>query len=215
MQHDIPYSGYHDPDGLGWRQRDLTPRVVYDQAYYDRVCGAIAHTTWATAAARLRLLDAVAGGETLLDYGCGAGQFAELARSKGWRATGYDLVPGPGPRMTDLSGYDGAFDVVTFFDSLEHLPDPVSVIRSLSPYWLMVSVPWCHLPYRQNWFLPWRHRKPGEHLWHWGRETLTTLLESCGYAVRLAGDIEDDYRGRLPGGESNILTVIARRKKAV
>jgi len=79
---------------------------------------------------------------SLLDVGAGGGEFVYVARRKGFEASGIEPNIGYSEfartnygvsvetlHLHELSG--GAFDVVTLFHVLEHLPDPVTTIESL------------------------------------------------------------------------------------
>lgn len=100
----------------------------------------------ATTRALGALLAAVAGvapvGATLLDIGCGAGAFLRIARAAGYRVTGLELNASLAQRARDTSGAEVVvgdagcttlagrrFDVVTVLDLIEHVPDPVGVLR--------------------------------------------------------------------------------------
>jgi SAM-dependent methyltransferase len=82
-------------------------------------------------------------GRSVLDVGCGAGGFAELAARAGATVAGVDaaarlidhahrLVPGGdfrvGP-MEHLPFADASFDVVTGFNAFQYAADPVAAIR--------------------------------------------------------------------------------------
>jgi SAM-dependent methyltransferase len=75
-------------------------------------------------------------GRSLLDIGCGAGWSTYFFARSGYRATGIDLnaaafEPPSTTHLTLLEGSalalefdDGSFDVVTAYQTLEHIPDP-------------------------------------------------------------------------------------------
>lgn len=86
-------------------------------------------------------------GGRLLDVGCGNGVFLGEALRRGWDAMGVepdpamrgriraDLLSRVVPATIETAGdLGGAFDVVTFWDSFEHLPDPMAVLDSLRPH---------------------------------------------------------------------------------
>ncbi len=201
----------HTPTGT--RQRDLTVGVVYDAGYLATRYATIPEKMRALAEHRVQVLNAFRRPPgRLLDYGCGVGAVVEAARRAGWEAVGCDVVPGamtPG----EATGR-GPWDAVTFFDSLEHVPDPSAVVRGLDAEWVVVSVPWCHHPERWEWFGPWKHRRPLEHLHHWNRDTLAALFADLGYREVATGCVEDDFRPNPEQGEPNILTAIYRRHDA-
>ena len=80
----------------------------------------------------------------LLDFGCGAGYFLELAERRGFDACGVDLAPDAVERARDRglrawlgSPFDvpevaaGGFDVVTLWSVLAHLPRPIEDLTML------------------------------------------------------------------------------------
>ena len=86
------------------------------------------------------------GGRRLLDFGCGAGQFLELAHERGFEAQGVDLSPAAvrrarkrpsGSRAYVGSPLEvpeiaaGGFDVITLWSVMAHLADPVADLRML------------------------------------------------------------------------------------
>jgi len=204
----------HTPTGT--RQRDMTVRMVYDAEYVRSRYAAIDDRVKALARHRIEVLTAFSGppaNRTLLDYGSGSGRVVEAAAAAGWNAAGCDVVPG---RM-GLAPHEAArvrWQAVTFFDSLGHLVDPAAVVRDLAAGWVMVSVPWCHRPEDWCWFGPWKHRRPGEHLWHWNRDTLAAFFADLGYAEVVSGCVEDDFRPHPGQAEANILTAVFRRRIA-
>lgn len=96
-------------------------------------------------------------GWKLLDYGCGRGETVKMAKGLGMKASGTDLDP-ECVRCTrefgeaDLLDVDDpvgqfgtkAYDVVTCFHVLEHVPRPVETLRhlqSLARKYVLLAVP--------------------------------------------------------------------------
>jgi 2-polyprenyl-3-methyl-5-hydroxy-6-metoxy-1,4-benzoquinol methylase len=94
-----------------------------------------------TYARELDRIEPLTSGRDLLDVGCHAGFFLELARERGFRvagvepsrwaaehakaALGLDIFNGPIERYET----DRRFDVITLWDVIEHLEDPVGVLE--------------------------------------------------------------------------------------
>ena len=143
----------------------------------------------------------------LLDVGYGNGDFLNCAK---------DFVPCPcGFEINEYLTPDGCkfvedickeeFDVVCFFDVLEHF-DNIYDIKDIKTKYIYISVPECHYS-SDEWFINWKHRKPDEHLWHFNKESLRNFMKEVGYDLVVYSDIEDTIR-KSESKESNILTGI-------
>jgi len=139
----------------------------------------------------------------LLDVGYGNGSFLRLAQKAGYDVYGND-VHGCGEKygIREVSLNGEAWDVVTFFDSLEHFESlelPRQICRNAHA--VVVSVP-C-LPDAEQDISTWRHYRPGEHLHYFTERSLAELL---GAKLRVAClDLEDAVRGDRKG-DWNIMT---------
>lgn len=89
----------------------------------------------------LSLLESRAPGRRLLDIGCGAGAFLATAKQRGWQPHGVELSPSLSRRCAETvkvpvsnSSFEDAplgansFDVITFWDVIEHVTDPMSCL---------------------------------------------------------------------------------------
>lgn len=135
----------------------------------------------------------------LLDVGAHIGVFVEVARDRGWNAEGVepsrwavDMARARGLPMTcgtvdDLPVPRPPFDVVTLWDVIEHLPDPLFEVgrlkRLLRPGGILaistmdIDAPVARLLGR-HW--PWYMQM---HLVYFSRATLRRLVEQAGYEV--------------------------------
>jgi hypothetical protein len=104
--------------------------------------------------------------------------------------------------------FEDNYDVVTFFDSLEHQDDPYFLNR-LKCKNIVVSLPWCHY-FSDDWFAGWRHRKPDEHLWHFDATSLVKFMKDQGYQLVSITNIEDTIRQHKEE-YANILTGVFTR----
>ena len=141
---------------------------------------------------------------TLLDYGCASGAF-HLSSPNGYRTEGYDINPATG--FSELPTVQG-LDIVTMWDSIEHVHDPVSLIEQLYPRWLFLSTP--NLESVRGDIRQWRHYRPGEHLYYFDRHSLTEVLRYCGYDVVEVNFEEGKLRD--PANPEAIITMAARRQ---
>lgn len=94
-------------------------------------------------------------GNRLLDVGCGTGAFLAAAREYGFDAIGIDSSPVSAQMAAESAGYErvlcgtltsqklnGPFDVITMWDVIEHIPQPVAELTAardlLSPQGLLI-----------------------------------------------------------------------------
>jgi 2-polyprenyl-3-methyl-5-hydroxy-6-metoxy-1,4-benzoquinol methylase len=141
------------------------------------------------------------GSGRLLDFGCGGGSYLRRMSELGWRVTGLDASAQAVEKVRDDLGCDvhlgtlphpdlppGSFDVITMWQSLEHVHRPRHVLRAafelLRPGGkLIVAVPNIDgLPagwFSENWFgldLP-------RHLTHFTPATLSKMLLASGFRL--------------------------------
>jgi SAM-dependent methyltransferase len=99
------------------------------------------------------------GRRRLLDVGAHAGRFVSLAQGAGWSAEGLELNPKTAAyaarrtgapirqlNVQDAAVGDEAYDAITLTDVLEHIPDPVPILKRTSALlapggWIAVKVP--------------------------------------------------------------------------
>ena len=67
--------------------------------------------------------------DSILDYGCGAGVFLDFLREEGFENLfGYDAFI---PKYADASVLNRQFDIVTSYDVIEHVENPVDYLQTL------------------------------------------------------------------------------------
>jgi SAM-dependent methyltransferase len=186
-------------------------RALYDERYFhsgDPTCG---YTDYEADRRPLRekaqrLLPAIERhsrphGTTrrLLDVGCAYGYTLEVARDRGWQVTGVEPAPAVAlrtaraldvrvePDLLEARFPAQAFDAVTLWDVIEHLPDPraalVEVARILAPGGLCsVVTPDAGSLAARVLGGRWEERqKMPEHIFFFDRPSLAALLRSCGF----------------------------------
>jgi len=141
----------------------------------------------------------------LLDFGCGNGSFLQFIDGQFEDSSGFDINPYSG--FLNIGVLLRRYEIVTFWDSLEHLENPGEIISGIKPDFVFVSTPSTDDIDFSN-ILNWRHYIPEEHVHFFNLKSLTDLFNSIGYAV-----IDYNYNEstiRKSGGEKNILTVAAQ-----
>jgi len=135
----------------------------------------------------------------LLDMGCGAGFFLKIAREAGWDELGIDLSPDAVAFARDRLGLhaiagqiedsnlpENAFDVVTLLETIEHLFDPMAVLRQayrvLRPGGLIaVTTPNLNSLAFKFLGLDWSILSPTEHLYYFTECTIQQMLTRTGF----------------------------------
>jgi SAM-dependent methyltransferase len=138
----------------------------------------------------------------LLDFGCGGGSYLERMHRQGWCVTGLDVSPAAVQRVREELGLralvgtlphphlpPAGFDVITMWHSLEHVHQPLLVLREarrlLAPGGkVIVAVPNIDsLQFR--WFgSAWYGLDLPRHLTHFTPDTLKAMLQRAGFGVR-------------------------------
>jgi ADP-L-glycero-D-manno-heptose 6-epimerase len=131
---------------------------------------------------------------SILDVGYGNGDFLKIASKVIPNCYGSDISDYPVPiNCTKIDLFEKKhYDVICFFDSLEHFDD-INIIKDLDTEYIFISVPWCH-NFNDNWFKNWYHLKPNEHLWHFNKDALLTFFNQCGYDCIYSSNYEDIVR---------------------
>lgn len=138
----------------------------------------------------------------LLDIGCGLGYFLDVAQDVGFEVAGVEFNPGAVRAIREKYAFlvhegavetmpaeSGPFDVITMFDVIEHLHDPLTTLEHL--YKLLrpgggVAISTMDSESFASRLLGKRledFRRTREHLYFFSRETITKILESRGFNV--------------------------------
>lgn len=143
----------------------------------------------------------------LLDVGCSNGAFVNAAGENwGYNAEGLELNPEIAAFARQKtkriiheswSTVVGRFDVITYHDVFEHVPDPrdelARVFRHLRSEGLLVlDCP--DAGCTEAAFMDWKHWRPEQHLWHWTEQTLTVLVQRAGFIVQ---EVDRPIPGKL------------------
>lgn len=111
----------------------------------------------------------------VLDYGSGVGWFRAF-RPPGVEVDSFDVGPAPQTGIKTV-----VYDVVCFWDVLEHVPD----FSELDPILRLARAVAGTVPvYNEGRDLVgWKHFKPGEHLHYFTEKTLQALLRKYGFRL--------------------------------
>jgi hypothetical protein len=160
----------------------------------------------------------------LLDYGSGPGAFNAHGPSS-FNRLNYDVNPTCGftkklwlPQTKEVSvggtlgieERDGeAIDVLTMWDSIEHIPNFYGEIQDVNAPWLFITTPNLESVDKPIFFF--KHYRPGEHIYYFDRHSLGVILDDLGYRIREFNF--DEGKLRDPEHPSAILTVVAQKSQ--
>jgi 2-polyprenyl-3-methyl-5-hydroxy-6-metoxy-1,4-benzoquinol methylase len=141
----------------------------------------------------------VRGGGKLLDFGCGHGKLLRRMHAAGWEVVGLDFSEQAveAVRASGMQAHQGtlphpqippgSFDAVIMEHALEHVPDPLTVLRAARDVLRPGGTLLVHVPN----FNAWEVQRFGEfaiqvdlprHLLHFEPATLAKMLEAAGFA---------------------------------
>lgn len=141
------------------------------------------------------------GNLRLLDYGCASGAFHQSSKN-GFKAEGYDVNKSYGFNQTPV----GYFNIVTMWDSIEHMHEPWTWIKEHMPQWLFLSTP--NLESVKGPVSEWKHYRPSEHVYYFDRHSLAFHLDAAGYDIVEFNYEEGDLRD--PANPEAVITCVAK-----
>ena len=174
---------------LGMGHVALHDESTYDDAYFEKYAR-MADTPIGLqlTRARVQMVERHYTGP-LLDVGIGAGQFV-LGRNES--TFGYDVNPHAVEWLQERGLYQDlyaeSFRALSFWDSLEHIPDPGAAVERAGE-WVFVSLPIFDGP---DHCLSSRHYRPGEHLWYWTHNGFIRWMWRQGFELIEHNTIETD-----------------------
>jgi SAM-dependent methyltransferase len=136
----------------------------------------------------------------LLDVGCGTGNFLIAARDRGFRVSGTELDASaakfareklslenifPFSILDFTAQYTAAkYDVVTFFEVLEHQADPASFLKSVAACLRPGGYVALSVPNRDRWLTgPDVFDYPPNHFLRWNEAALRNVLRNFGFQI--------------------------------
>ncbi|MFN3997453.1 class I SAM-dependent methyltransferase [Algoriphagus sp.] len=139
---------------------------------------------------------------SLLDFGSGKGQFLAVAKSQGWKEFGIETAYDRAAFAKEKYGVqvhtelyeggkigNGSFDLITLNHVLEHLPEPIGLLKSLldenlSPNGMVyIEVPRANSWQAQIAGKNWIHWDIPRHLTHWTDLSLKNQMRKTGFEI--------------------------------
>jgi 2-polyprenyl-3-methyl-5-hydroxy-6-metoxy-1,4-benzoquinol methylase len=201
-----PPEALRDVYGEAYFRNARSDEVGYDDYEADRDC------IVRTANRRLDVIEwHTSHRGRLLDVGCALGFFVEAAVRRGWHAEGLDISEHATSYARDVLGVEArtgtlheagyapaSFDVITAWDVIEHVPDPVAELRFMRTLLkdgglLVLSTPDIGSLVARVTGSRWMGFKLAEeHLVYFDRNTLTLALAQGGFEVERVKPIGKD-----------------------
>lgn len=144
--------------------------------------------------------------KSLVDIGYGNGAFLKRCRGVIDKLYGKDISGIVIDFVENVWHYPKC-DVATFHDCIEHIQD-LSFLYDIPVSTIIISLPYCHFN-SIEWFEKWKHRKPNEHVHHFDKYTLASLMSNYKWRAVAISHHEDIVR--IGVDNPNTLTMAFKR----
>lgn len=158
----------------------------YDENYWNKY-QALDATPCGTALTSMRMeLVSRHWSRRVIDIGIGGGRFvAERPDTRGFDINPH-AVKWLTNRLSFFDPYSVTCDAMTFWDSLEHIYDPVPLLNNVRRF-VFVSLPIFRGPAD---ILASKHFRRDEHCWYFTRLGLTRFMRRCGFRMLEISEME-------------------------
>lgn len=135
---------------------------------------------------------------SILDFGCGTGEFLQHCQQLGWKVSGVEpsadartkatqLIAKPvAPTISELE--ETQYDAITLWHVLEHIHTLPTTLKTLAvklkpTSTLFIAVPNYKSPDARHYQAHWAGYDVPRHLWHFSPETMRALLNKVGLKI--------------------------------
>ena len=157
---------------------------------------------------RARIVDKYLEGKLVLDFGTGCGVYLTYREN----TVGYDICPKAIEDLKRTGNYfdyyrngldDSGIEGITFFDVIEHLRHPESVLDFVTGQFIFISLP---IFRDRDHVLGSKHFKINEHFWYYTDHAFRAFMEANGFELIEVTDEETTI------GREDIFTYVYRKK---
>lgn len=135
---------------------------------------------------------------SILDFGCGTGEFLQTMKSSGWHIQGLEVSDSARQKAEELNGQkfirsldeiSGAqFDVITAWHVIEHVPELTQTVKKLKEVLkqdgvIFIAVPNYQSPDGEKYKNHWAGFDVPRHLWHFSKKSMAVLLSTAGFKL--------------------------------
>ncbi|MBS1682302.1 MAG: class I SAM-dependent methyltransferase [Bacteroidetes bacterium] len=145
-----------------------------------------------------RIVESFSQGKTLLDFGCGTGNFLHKMKKSGWEIIGVEPSPQANKKASELTEIEiyeelsivkRSVDVVTLWHVLEHLHDLNEILRQLNDRLkesgvIILAVPNLESFDAKHYQEHWAGYDVPRHLWHFNKQAMERLLLNNGFKLK-------------------------------
>ncbi|MFZ2906754.1 MAG: class I SAM-dependent methyltransferase [Cyclobacteriaceae bacterium] len=132
---------------------------------------------------------------TILDVGCGTGEFLSTMKNSGWKVEGMEVSDVARKKAENLIGQtisqelnnisNNQFEVITAWHVIEHIPDLLPTIQKLKQLLnkdgiLFIAVPNYESYDAQQYKEKWAGYDVPRHLWHFSKKSMESMLQHTG-----------------------------------
>jgi 2-polyprenyl-3-methyl-5-hydroxy-6-metoxy-1,4-benzoquinol methylase len=146
---------------------------------------------------KLQMINQYAQEKTILDYGCGTGNFLSYLKHNGWDTIGVEPAEDARRKANEngivahsnLTDINQVFSIITLWHVLEHVHTLTTTLSEIKKRLnvsgtIFIAVPNYKSADAQHYQEHWAAFDAPRHLWHFNQKTMTRLLTNCGFKIK-------------------------------